>query len=161
MKCLLTRQIYSLQVFGKLVWVCIKHGCTCANFCQPLCGYTSGIFCTMSGAPTYYPPANFSGLPQASILQKPKVGLAVVCRCMPGNSNVQCLLQKRGQHSASPNKWSFPGGRLEQPGDLEDDGAVGTRRELNEECGGGSPQGLPPLIHIECCKSGKVSWEAL
>ena len=74
---------------------------------------------------------------------------------------MQCLLQKRGQHSASPNKWSFPGGRLERPGDLEDDGAVGTRRELNEECGGGSPQGLPPLIHIECCKSGKVSREGV
>ena len=53
-------------------------------------------------------------------------------------------------------QWSFPGGRLEQPGDLEDDGAVGTKRELQEECGGGTPPGLPPLIHIECCKSGKV-----
>lgn len=88
---------------------------------------------------------------------KPKVGLAVVCRCAAGNSYVQCLLQRRGLHSSSPNKWSFPGGRLEQPGDLEDDGAVGTRRELYEECGGGAPPGLPPLIHIECCKTGKVS----
>ena len=87
---------------------------------------------------------------------KPKVGLAVVCRCAAGNTYVQCLLQRRGLHSSSPNKWSFPGGRLEQPGDLEDDGAVGTKRELNEECGGGAPPGLPPLIHIECCKTGKV-----
>ena len=62
--------------------------------------------------------------------------------------------------SSSPDKWSFPGGRLEQPGDLEDDGAVGTKRELEEECGGGEPPGLPPLIHIECCKSGKVSWQS-
>ena len=69
---------------------------------------------------------------------------------------MQCLLQKRGSNSCSPNKWSFPGGRLDQPGDLDDDGAVGTRRELEEECGGGAPPGLPPLIHIECCKSGKV-----
>jgi hypothetical protein len=88
---------------------------------------------------------------------KPKVGLAVVCRCAAGNTYVQCLLQRRGTHSSSPNKWSFPGGRLEHPGDLEDDGAVGTKRELNEECGGGAPPGLPPLIHIECCKTGKVS----
>ena len=87
---------------------------------------------------------------------KPKVGLAVVCRCTAGNSFVQCLLQKRGLHSSSPNKWSFPGGRLEKPGDLDNDGAVGTERELNEECGGGAPPGLPPLIHIECCKTGKV-----
>lgn len=89
--------------------------------------------------------------------QKPKVGLAVVCRCATGNAFVQCLLQRRGQYSSSPNKWSFPGGRLEHQGDLEDDGAVGTKRELNEECGGGAPLGLPPLIHIECCKTGKVS----
>ena len=89
--------------------------------------------------------------------QKPKVGLAVVCRCVGGNNFVQCLLQKRGLHTSSPNKWSFPGGRLEKSGDLEDDGAVGTRRELNAECGGGVPLGLPPLIHIECCKTGKVS----
>ena len=59
-------------------------------------------------------------------------------------------------NSASPNKWSFPGGRLENPGDLDEDGDVGTRRELEEECGGGEPQGLPSLIHIECYKSGKV-----
>ena len=39
---------------------------------------------------------------------------------------------------------------------MEDDGAVGTKRELEVECGGGNPPGLPPLIHIECCKSGKV-----
>lgn len=90
------------------------------------------------------------------VIQKPKVGLAVVCRCAAGNTYVQCLLQRRGLHSSSPNKWSFPGGRLERPGDLEDDGAVGTKRELNEECGGGAPPGLPPLIHIECCKTGKV-----
>ena len=94
-------------------------------------------------------------LPAAS--HKPKVGLAVICRCCSANSYVQCLLQKRGPLSSSPDKWSFPGGRLEQPGDLEDDGAVGTKRELEEECGGGEPPGLPPLIHIECCKSGKVS----
>lgn len=91
-----------------------------------------------------------------SASMKPKVGLAVVCRCAAGNTYVQCLLQRRGMHSSSPNKWSFPGGRLEHPGDLEDDGSVGTRRELNEECGGGTPSGLPPLIHIECCKTGKV-----
>lgn len=103
----------------------------------------------MAGNP--YPSPAFMG-------QKPKVGLAVVCRCTcaAGNSYVQCLLQRRGLHSSSPNKWSFPGGRLEQPGDLEDDGAVGTRRELYEECGGGAPLGLPPLIHIECCMTGKV-----
>ena len=71
-------------------------------------------------------------------------------------SGVQCLLQKRGLNSASPNKWSFPGGRLENPGDLDEDGDVGTRRELEEECGGGEPLGLPSLIHIECYKSGKV-----
>jgi hypothetical protein len=71
-------------------------------------------------------------------------------------SGVQCLLQKRGLNSASPNKWSFPGGRLEHPGDLDEDGDVGTRRELEEECGGGEPLGLPSLIHIECYKSGKV-----
>lgn len=94
--------------------------------------------------------------PQYTNPQKPKVGLAVICRCCLGNSYVQCLLQKRGPHSCSPFKWSFPGGRLGQPGDLEDDGAVGTMRELEEECGGGAPPGLPPLIHIECCKSGKV-----
>ena len=34
---------------------------------------------------------------------------------------------------------------------------MGTRRELEEECGGGDPRGLPSLIHIECYKSGKVS----
>ena len=45
---------------------------------------------------------------------------------------------------------------MEHPGDLDDDGDVGTRRELEEECGGGSPHGLPSLIHIECYKSGKV-----
>ena len=50
---------------------------------------------------------------------------------------------------------------MEQPGDLEDDGDVGTKRELEEECGGGIPPGLPPLIHIECCKSGKVSHVAV
>ena len=97
-------------------------------------------------------------LTQGSHSHKPKVGLAVICRCCSGNSYVQCLLQKRGPMSSSPDKWSFPGGRLEQPGDLEDDGAVGTKRELEEECGGGEPPGLPPLIHIECCKSGKVSY---
>lgn len=97
-------------------------------------------------------PSSYPG--SSPMNQKPKVGLAVVCRA--GNNFVQCLLQRRGMHSASPNKWSFPGGRLEQAGDLEDDGAVGTKRELNEECGGGAPPGLPPLIHIECCKTGKV-----
>jgi len=111
--------------------------------------------------PAAYYPANYGGgLSHPGgptvLAQKPKVGLAIVCRCATENSNVQCLLQKRGQHSSSPNKWSFPGGRLEQPGDLDENGAVGTKRELNEECGGGSPQGLPPLIHIECNKSGKV-----
>ena len=96
-------------------------------------------------------------VPLQQVPHKPKVGLAVICRCCSGNSYVQCLLQRRGPLSSSPDKWSFPGGRLEQPGDLEDDGAVGTKRELEEECGGGDPPGLPPLIHIECCKSGKVS----
>ncbi len=99
-------------------------------------------------------PSSYQG--STPVNQKPKVGLAVVCRCAAGNTYVQCLLQRRGMHSSSPNKWSFPGGRLEQAGDLEDDGAVGTQRELNEECGGGAPLGLPPLIHIECCKTGKV-----
>ncbi len=63
-------------------------------------------------------------------------------------------------HTSLPpsSQWSFPGGRLEQPGDLDDEGSVGTKRELEEECGGGVPPGLPPLIHIECCKSGKVSF---
>ena len=56
----------------------------------------------------------------------------------------------------SPLKWSFPGGRLDEEGDLEDDGEKGTERELMKECGGGEPNGLPPLIHIECYKSGKV-----
>ena len=106
------------------------------------------------GPPMYHPN------PYSTAYQKPKVGLGVVCRC-PGNSFVQCLLQRRGPNSASPHKWSFPGGRLEQPGDLEDDGDVGTKRELEEECGGGTPPGLPPLIHIECCKSGKVSQVAV
>lgn len=101
-------------------------------------------------------PQPYPQSPYSTAYQKPKVGLGVVCRC-PGNSFVQCLLQRRGPNSASPHKWSFPGGRLEQPGDLEDDGDVGTKRELEEECGGGMPPGLPPLIHIECCKSGKVS----
>lgn len=90
---------------------------------------------------------------------KPRVGLAVVCRCTTGNAHV--LLQKRGPHSYTPNKWSFPGGRLDYPGDLEEDGAVGTKRELNEECGGGAPTGLPPLIHIESYKTGKVSTQAV
>ena len=76
--------------------------------------------------------------------------------CSCAHSGVQCLLQKRGLNSSSPNKWSFPGGRLENPGDLDEDGDVGTRRELEEECGGGEPLGLPSLIHIECYKSGKV-----
>lgn len=76
--------------------------------------------------------------------------------CLRAHSGVQCLLQKRGLNSSSPNKWSFPGGRLENPGDLDEDGDVGTRRELEEECGGGEPLGLPSLIHIECYKSGKV-----
>lgn len=92
--------------------------------------------------------------PYSTAYQRARVGLAVLCRCK--DSCVQCLLQKRGPSSSTPNKWSFPGGRLEQPGDLDEDGAVGTRRELLEECGGGVPPGLPDLIHIECCKSGKV-----
>ena len=117
----------------------------------------------LSSANAYYPPvptshSGMSSYPSSTpLVQKPKVGLAVLCRCAVGNCNVQCLLQRRGPHSSSPNKWSFPGGRLEHPGDLENDGAVGTERELNDECGGGSPYGLPPLIHIECCKTGKVS----
>ena len=104
-----------------------------------------------------YPPSSYVPAASNQSLQKPKVGLAVVCRCCSGNSIVQCLIQKRGVHSSSPNKWSFPGGRLEQPGDLDDDGAVGTMRELTDGCGDGVPSGLPPLIHIECCKSGRVS----
>lgn len=104
-----------------------------------------------------YPPPPFVSTATNTTVQKPKVGLAVVCRCGSGNSYVQCLIQKRGMNSSSPNKWSFPGGRLEQHGDLDDDGAVGTMRELTDGCGDGVPAGLPPLIHIECCKSGKVS----
>ena len=99
-------------------------------------------------------PWNNSYQPSYTTQVKPKVGLAVVCRCK--DNNVQCLLQRRGPNSSSPNKWSFPGGRLIHPGDLEEDGATGTLRELREECGGGTPPDLPDLIHIECCKSGKV-----
>lgn len=87
---------------------------------------------------------------QQSPFQQPRVGLAVVCRCLADGS-VECLLQKRGQGSHTPGKWSFPGGRLDQEGDLEpaeDFGAAGTLRELEEECGGGTPPGLPSLIHI-------------
>ena len=85
---------------------------------------------------------------------KPRVGLGVVCRCQ--STCVQCLLVRRGRNFVSPLKWSFPGGRLDEEGDLEDDGEIGTARELTKECGGGEPNGLPPLIHIECYKSGKV-----
>ncbi len=50
------------------------------------------------GAVGYHTPTPYT------TFQKPKVGLAVVCRCE--NNLVQCLLQKRGQNSASPNKVS-------------------------------------------------------
>lgn len=43
-----------------------------------------------------------------------------------------------------------------ESGDVEEDGATAMRKKLEEECGHGSPPRLPPLIHIECCKSGKV-----
>ena len=88
---------------------------------------------------------------------KPRVGLGVICRCQPQKYGVECLLLKRGPKFVSPLKWSFPGGRLDEEGDLEDDGEKSTIRELKKECGGGSPGGLPPLIHIESYKSGRVS----
>lgn len=56
----------------------------------------------------------------------------------------------------SPLKWSFPGGRLDEDGEGDDDGERCTLRELKKECGGGNPGGLPPLIHIESYKAGKV-----
>ena len=89
-------------------------------------------------------------------LSKPRVGLGVICRCQPQKYGVECLLLKRGPKFVSPFKWSFPGGRLDEDDDLDDDGEKGTMRELGKECGGGSPPGLPPLIHIECYKSGRV-----
>ena len=89
---------------------------------------------------------------------KPRVGLGVICLCQPHKYGVECLLLRRGPKFVSPLKWSFPGGRLDEDEDLDDDGEKGTMAELKKECGGGIPQGLPPLIHIECYKSGRVSY---
>lgn len=100
-------------------------------------------------------PLNFSHSMTSS---KPRVGLGVICRCLSPNGSVECLLLKRGPKFVSPLKWSFPGGRLEEDGhESEDDGERSTIRELEKECGGGTPGGLPPLIHIESYKSGRVS----
>ena len=85
---------------------------------------------------------------------RPYVGIAVVCRCTDGQ--VLCILQRKGQNSFGSLKWSFPGGRLDQINDMEENGSIGTRRKLMETCGGGTPHGLPPLIHIIWSQSGKV-----
>ena len=95
-------------------------------------------------------------LPHSSTSSKPRVGLGVICRCVPHSYNVECLLLKRGPKFVSPLKWSFPGGRLDEDGEGDDDGERCTLRELKKECGGGNPGGLPPLIHIESYKAGKV-----
>ena len=102
------------------------------------------------------PAANFLPHPSlpGSTFSKTRVGLGVICRCQP--NTVECLLLRRGPRFVSPLKWSFPGGRLGERGDLDDDGVKGTERELLKECGGGNPRGLPQLIHIECYKSQKV-----
>lgn len=105
------------------------------------------------------PPTPSVGTIHPSVYVKPKVGLGVICRCQP--TCVECLLVKRGPNFVSPLKWSFPGGRLDKDKDLEDDGEIGTERELRKECGGGTPHGLPPLIHIECYKSGKVFFNSM
>ena len=88
---------------------------------------------------------------------RPYVGIAVVCRCTGGQ--VLCILQRKGQNSFGSLKWSFPGGRLDQANDLDENGSTGTRRKLLETCGGGTPNGLPPLIHIIWSQSGKVCLE--
>lgn len=87
---------------------------------------------------------------------RPYVGIAVVCRCTDGQ--VLCILQRKGQNSFGSLKWSFPGGRLDQVNDMEENGSIGTRRKLMETCGGGTPHGLPPLIHIIWSQSGKVCY---
>ena len=104
--------------------------------------------------PSQIAPQMSGNLPATS---RPRVGLGVICMCIPQRYGVQVLLLKRGPKFVSPLKWSFPGGRLDDEGDGSDeDGERGTMRELMKECGGGSPSGLPPLIHIECYKSGRV-----
>ena len=85
---------------------------------------------------------------------RPYVGIAVICRCTSGQ--VFCILQRKGQNSFGSLKWSFPGGRLDRHSDIEENGSVGTKRKLMETCGGGTPHGLPPLIHIIWSQSGKV-----
>ena len=90
---------------------------------------------------------------------RPYVGIAVVCRCTGGQ--VLCILQRKGQNSFGSLKWSFPGGRLDQINDLDENGSTGTRRKLLETCGGGTPNGLPPLIHIIWSQSGKVCFDYL
>ena len=101
-------------------------------------------------------PIGISHFPGSATSGKPRVGLGVICRCIPQKYSVECLLLKRGPKFVSPLKWSFPGGRLDEDGEIDDDGEKCTIKELKKECGGGTPDGLPPLIHIECYKSGRV-----
>lgn len=109
----------------------------------------------LSPTGSYFSPHLPNPIPPSQYTNKPRVGLGVICLCQPQKYGVECLLLKRGPKFVSPLKWSFPGGRLDEEG--EDDGERGTMRELKKECGGGAPHGLPPLIHIECYKSGRVS----
>lgn len=113
-----------------------------------------------SGWPTlaFFPPQIAAlTLSHSVSSSKPRVGLGVICRCIPQTYSVECLLLKRGPKFVSPLKWSFPGGRLDEESDVDDDGERCTMRELKKECGGGNPGGLPPLIHIESYKAGRVS----
>lgn len=110
---------------------------------------------THPAASPYFAPHPPPSVPQATT--RPRVGLGVICICVPQKYGVQVLLLKRGPKFVSPLKWSFPGGRLDDDGgEGDEDGERGTMRELMKECGGGTPNGLPPLIHIECYKSGRV-----
>lgn len=115
----------------------------------------------VGGWPLAFLPPHLAGmplhLPHSMTSSKPRVGLGVICRCLSPNGSVECLLLKRGPKFVSPLKWSFPGGRLDEDNESEDDGERCTIRELEKECGGGTPGGLPPLIHIESYKSGRVS----
>jgi hypothetical protein len=97
------------------------------------------------------------GITASHYNNKPRVGLGVICLCQPKKYGVECLLLKRGPKFVSPYKWSFPGGRLNEDIEIDDDGERATLIQLRKECGGGIPNGLPPLIHIECYKSGRVS----
>ena len=112
-----------------------------------------------SAWPMAFFPPHIPGMPLTlthSTSTKPRVGLGVICRCIPQTYTVECLLLKRGPKFVSPLKWSFPGGRLDEDNDVDDDGERCTLRELKKECGGGAPVGLPPLIHIESYKAGRV-----